>query len=101
MNMSAENNRSREGEKYQSNIDDVRSECITITIADEGPAKVETLTPDEMASQGASTDWEAVAEQVTAMQRRIDDMGPVNLVAIEEYEETEQRYNFLTAQHDD
>src|SRR5258708_33186437 len=28
-------------------------------------------------------------------------MGPVNLVAIEEYEETEQRYNFLTAQHDD
>jgi chromosome segregation protein len=28
-------------------------------------------------------------------------MGPVNLVAREEYEETEQRYNFLTKQHDD
>ena len=28
-------------------------------------------------------------------------MGPVNLVAIEEYEETEQRYNFLTKQNDD
>ena len=28
-------------------------------------------------------------------------MGPVNLVAIEEYEETEQRHQFLTTQHDD
>src|SRR5438034_1893840 len=28
-------------------------------------------------------------------------MGPVNLVAIEEYEETEQRYQFLSKQHDD
>jgi len=100
-NMSVENIRTRVREKYQINIDDVRSECITITIADEGPAKVETLTPDEMAARGAATNWDEVAEQVTAMQRRIDDMGPVNLVAIEEYEETEQRYNFLTAQHDD
>jgi chromosome segregation protein len=100
-NMSVENIRQRVHDKYQINIEDVRSECITITIADEGPAKVETLTPEEMAAQGAATDWDAVAEQVSAMQRRIDDMGPVNLVAIEEYEETEQRYNFLTAQHDD
>jgi chromosome segregation protein len=100
-NMSVENIRQRVKDKYQINIEDVRSECITITIADEGPAKVETLTPEEMAAQGAATDWDAVAEQVSAMQRRIDDMGPVNLVAIEEYEETEQRYNFLNSQHDD
>ena len=33
--------------------------------------------------------------------QRIDEMGPVNLVAIEEYEETEQRYQFLSKQHDD
>ncbi|HUS37214.1 MAG TPA: chromosome segregation protein SMC, partial [Verrucomicrobiae bacterium] len=100
-NMSVENIRQRVKDKYQINIEDVRSECITITIADEGPAKVQTLTPEEMAAQGAATDWDAVAEQVSAMQRRIDDMGPVNLVAIEEYEETEQRYNFLNSQHDD
>src|SRR5690606_30022044 len=50
---------------------------------------------------GAATDWNAVAEQVVALQKRIDEMGPVNLVAIEEYEETEQRHTFLTTQHDD
>jgi len=35
------------------------------------------------------------------LQKKIDEMGPVNLVAIEEYEETEQRYQFLTQQYDD
>lgn len=88
-------------QKYQVKVEDVRSECITITIADQGPAKVETLTPEEMQARGLSTDWDAVASQIAALQKRIDEMGPVNLVAIEEYEETEQRYEFLTQQYDD
>jgi len=88
-------------QKYQVRVEDVRSECITITIADNGPAKVETLTPEEMQARGLSTDWDAVANQIAALQKRIDEMGPVNLVAIEEYEETEQRYEFLTKQYED
>ena len=99
--MSVQNLRERVQQKYQVNLDDVRSECITITIADEGPAKIQTLTPEEMAAAGASTDWPAVIEQVSALQTRLDEMGPVNLVAIEEYEETEQRHQFLSAQSDD
>ncbi len=100
-NMQVQNLRERVQQKYQINLDDVRSECITITYADEGPAKVQTLSPEEMAAAGAATDWNAVAEQVAALQKRVDEIGPVNLVAIEEYEETEQRYNFLTQQNDD
>ncbi len=99
--MSVQNLRERIQQKYQVNLDDVRSECITITYADEGAPKVQTLTPEEMAAAGGATDWNAVAEQVVAQQKRLDEMGPVNLVAIEEYEETEQRYNFLTKQNDD
>ena len=100
-NMSVQNLRDRIQQQYHINLDDVRSECITITFADEGPAKVQTLTPEEMAASGVSTDWNVVAEQVTALQKRIEEIGPVNLVAIEEYEETEQRYQFLTKQNDD
>ena len=100
-NMSAENLRERIQQKYHVNLDDVRSECITITYVDEGPAKVHVMTPEEMAASGAGTDWDAVAQQVEALQKRLDEIGPVNLVAIEEYEETEQRYQFLTKQHDD
>jgi chromosome segregation protein len=100
-NMSAQNLRDRVQQKYHLNLDEIRSECITITFADEGAAKVHVMTPEEMAAAGGATDWVAVAQQVEALQKRIDEMGPVNLVAIEEYEETEQRYQFLTKQSDD
>jgi chromosome segregation protein len=100
-NMSVQNLCERIQQKYQVDLDNVRGECITITFADEGPAKVHSMTPEEMAAAGAATDWEAVARQVEALQKHLDEMGPVNLVAIEEYEETEQRYQFLTKQHDD
>jgi chromosome segregation protein len=100
-NMAVQNLRERIQQKYKVNLDDIRSECITITVADEGPAKVHVMSPDEMAAAGAATDWNAVADQVNALQQRIDEMGQVNLVAIEEYEETEQRFQFLSKQHDD
>ena len=99
--MSVQNLRERIQQKYHLRLDDVRSECITITFADEGPAKVHVMSPEEMAASGAATDWTVVAQQVEALQQRLDEMGPVNLVAIEEYEETEQRYQFLSKQHDD
>jgi chromosome segregation protein len=100
-NMAVQNLRERIQQKYHVKLDDVRSECITITYADEGAAKVHVMTPDEMAASGAATDWTVVAQQVEALQQRLDEMGPVNLVAIEEYEETEQRFQFLSKQHDD
>jgi chromosome segregation protein len=99
--MAVQNLRERIQQKYQVILDEVRSECITITFAAEGPAKVVVLTPEEMAEAGVSTNWEAVAEQVAALQARIEEMGPVNLVAIAEYEETEQRHQLLTTQRDD
>jgi chromosome segregation protein len=100
-NMSVQNLRDKIREKYHLNLDDIRSECISITYADEGPAKVVTLTPEEMAASGAGTDWAAVAQQVEALQKKLDEIGPVNLVAIEEYEETEQRHQFLSQQYED
>jgi chromosome segregation protein len=100
-NMAVQNLRDKVQEKYHLNLDDIRSECITITHADEGQPQVQTLTPEEMAASGAGTDWSAVAGRVHELQTKIDEMGPVNLVAIEEYEETEQRHQFLTQQHDD
>ncbi|NGO38437.1 chromosome segregation protein SMC [Limisphaera ngatamarikiensis] len=88
-------------EKYQLRLQDVRSECITITYADEGPARVQVLTPEEMARAGLATDWDAVARQVETLQKRLEEMGAVNLVAIEEYEEAEQRHQFLSRQYED
>jgi chromosome segregation protein len=54
--------------------------------------------PGEMTGE---PDWEFVESIVTDIKRRLDAMGPVNLDAIEEFEELEERYNFLKNQHDD
>ena len=99
--MAQENLIERIQQKYDVNLREVRGECITITITDNGRASVETLTPDEMAAGGSSTDWDAVRGRVEELQEKIDGMGPVNLVAIDEYEEVEERHKFLTAQHED
>ncbi|MFM7103545.1 MAG: chromosome segregation protein SMC, partial [Verrucomicrobiota bacterium] len=100
--MAVQNLRERIQSRYQVNLDDVRGEGLKITLADEGGApRVETVSLDDLAAAGLSTDWDAVAAQVASLQKRVDEMGPVNLVAIEEYEETEQRYNFLNTQYDD
>jgi len=54
--------------------------------------------PGEMTGE---PDWDFVESIVTDIKRRLDAMGPVNLDAIEEFEELEERYNFLRNQHDD
>jgi len=51
--------------------------------------------------RGVVTDWNAVSDQSLPCKQRLDEIGPVNLVAIEEYEETEQRYKFLNTQYED
>jgi chromosome segregation protein len=47
------------------------------------------------------TDWPAVKSEVDALRQRLNGMGAVNLVAIEEYAELKQRHDFLKAQNDD
>jgi chromosome segregation protein len=47
------------------------------------------------------TDWDPIKTEIQALRSRIQSMGPVNLVAIEEYTELKQRFVFLTEQSDD
>ncbi len=65
---------------------------------------VDGTSEDDMEIPGDMTgepDWDFVESIVTDIKRRLDSMGPVNLDAIEEFEELEERYNFLKNQHDD
>jgi chromosome segregation protein len=48
-----------------------------------------------------SVDWDAIEVQAAELQSKLDAMGPVNVEAINEYDELEQRYKFLTEQHED
>ncbi len=49
----------------------------------------------------AQTDWTPIKAEVDALRARLNNMGAVNLVAIEEYAELKQRHDFLKTQCDD
>lgn len=51
--------------------------------------------------QGEAPEWTELERNVEAMKDKLEQMGPVNMVAIEEYQEQEDRYQFLMAQQED
>ncbi|MCX7888012.1 MAG: hypothetical protein N3B01_12270, partial [Verrucomicrobiae bacterium] len=80
-------------QRYQVNLDEIHPDAITITLADGGPVVTEQIPRD--------TDWEAIEAQVAELQTRLEAMGPVNVEAIQQYDELEERYRHLTQQHED
>ncbi|MDD4202847.1 MAG: chromosome segregation protein SMC [Candidatus Omnitrophica bacterium] len=48
-----------------------------------------------------STDWDQVKEQIQQLEEKLERMGTVNLIAIEEHRELEERFSFLSRQRDD
>jgi len=68
------------------------------TVVIDGTDTADIEIPGEMTGE---PDWDFVEAIVTDIKRRLDAMGPVNLDAIEEFEELEERHNFLRGQHDD
>ena len=85
-------------EKFNLDLSEVHGEKSTINITADGRTSIETVSPSDA---NLPTDWNMVREQVNQMQEKIDSMGPVNLVAIDEYQEVEERYTFLNTQYED
>ena len=49
----------------------------------------------------ADQDWDAVEQEIAELRGKIDRLGNVNLDAIDELQELEERHTFLTTQRDD
>jgi chromosome segregation protein len=77
--------------------DDPDDDIPTMVVDGTGDADAADVT----ASSDDGPDWDFVEAIVNDIRRRLDAMGPVNLDAIDEYEELEERHNFLRGQHDD
>ncbi len=65
-----------------------------IPAAEPEPASHEDRPPDTL-------DWDRIEEIVAELTERVESMGPVNLEAIQEYEELEERQTFLEKQNAD
>ncbi|MDB6075885.1 MAG: Chromosome partition protein Smc, partial [Verrucomicrobiaceae bacterium] len=77
-------------------------EVVTIDAsdADATPGTPEPVAASEPEPE-APIDWDYVVSIVGELRHRLESIGPVNLDAIQEFEELEQRYTFLETQHSD
>ncbi len=82
--------------RRQNMVDRVTSEW-TLTLEDVMNAPEPPPDPDAP----PATDKPAYEQVIADVRTKIEAMGPVNLVAIEEYQEHEERYAFLTGQQQD
>ena len=78
--------------KFQVALRDQRKRLIPNDAPDPAPPPPET---------GGEIDWEFVQTAVAELTERLDAMGPVNLEAIQEYDELEERQKFLEEQNAD
>ena len=65
------------------------------------PAERGDVQEIENGPMPAEIPWERIEQVVAELTERVDSMGPVNLDAIQEYDELEERHNFLEQQNND
>ena len=63
--------------------------------------KIDLNEYDFSAVAADSINFDVVDEEIAALQRKVDSLGTVNMLAIEEYDELNDRYTFLSEQQQD
>jgi chromosome segregation protein len=79
---------------------------IRVDVEEASPDDMESVEEredptDEERESLEPVDWAAVEAEIASLRGRIQAMGPVNLVAIEEYKDLKERHQFLTTQSED
>ncbi|MDA1006045.1 MAG: chromosome segregation protein SMC [Verrucomicrobia bacterium] len=80
------------GERGDSGEDEQEE---SMSVAETVEAEMEDMSDED------GPDWDFVEYAVGQLRRRLDSMGPVNLDAIEEYDELEALFTYNRNQHDD
>ncbi|MBV9999210.1 MAG: chromosome segregation protein SMC [Verrucomicrobia bacterium] len=75
--------------------------AFRVAIREQRQRLQQTETAGDPLVSTPETDWPFVEQAVVEMTERLDAMGPVNLEAIQEYDELEERQRFLNEQQDD
>ncbi|MRG89303.1 chromosome segregation protein SMC [Limosilactobacillus reuteri] len=85
------NNLNEERVKYESMVDRALNRL----------SEQYSMTIDEARQQMSELDEATLATRLKLLKRGLDDLGQVNVGAIEEYERVRERYDFLKGQQDD
>jgi chromosome segregation protein len=91
-------------ERGKSEVEKARNDSDRQHLRETCLAEVNAQPEDLIASETAFMSGEELAAAETSyreMKQRIENMGAVNMMALEEYNECEQRFTFLTRERDD
>ncbi len=89
-------NRASEVAKLRSDLEHLEASCLT-----EVNAEAAALRTDVELARMAIEELAAEEETCRGLRQRIEQMGPVNMMALDEYKETADRHTFLEAQRRD
>jgi chromosome segregation protein len=89
-------NRASEAAKLRADLEHLEASCLT-----EVNAEAALLRADAEIARMAGEELAAEEEICRALRQRMDQMGPVNMMALDEYKETADRYAFLDTQRKD
>ncbi|MEZ5384689.1 MAG: chromosome segregation protein SMC [Prosthecobacter sp.] len=78
--------------------DEAETEIPAISTRDDEEMDIDDVV---VPGQEAEPDWAFVMEVVYELRQKLEGIGPVNLDAIQEFEELEERHSFLETQHSD
>jgi chromosome segregation protein len=87
---------SNEVAKLRSDLEHLEASCLT-----EVNAEAALLRADEQIARLAGEELATEEETCRSLRQRIEQMGPVNMMALDEYKETAERHGFLEAQRTD
>ena len=88
--------RSSEASKLRSDLEHLEATCLS-----EVNLEAAQLRADEAIERLAGEPLAAEEESCRSLRQRIEQMGPVNMMALDEYKETAERHGFLEAQRID
>jgi chromosome segregation protein len=88
--------RSSERSKLRSDVEHLEASCLA-----EVNIEAALLRADARIARLAGDELAAVEETCRELRQRIEQMGPVNMMALDEYKETAERHGFLEAQRGD
>ncbi len=88
--------RSSESAKLRSDLEHLEGSCLT-----EVNVEAQVLREDAEIGRLAAEELTAEEEACAALRQRLEQMGPVNMMALDEYKETAERHSFLETQRKD
>ncbi|MDE3149368.1 MAG: AAA family ATPase, partial [Acidobacteriota bacterium] len=88
--------RSSQTAKLRSDLEYLEASCLA-----EVNVEAQALRADAEISRLAAEELAAEEETCAALRQRLEQMGPVNMMALDEYKETAERHGFLETQRKD